>query len=191
MKGYSRLVSSCCIASPFPAKSYMSKRVLSTFLILVLASSTVFSFTFRNINLHRHDGKLQVVEACRIGVSKRSSNVRRHLFGFGGESDRKSKTWKPSEWSDSAEKDVLRQGATGATANMMENFKKTQQLGKKTAALVEELASTTVIGMGIERSIRLHLRLWFVAEHSSLTWPPAFVYHLFLHTNEFRKWSWG
>jgi len=61
-------------------------------------------------------------------------------------------------WNDNEEKDRKKaaeswlsnipdpgQGST-STAAMMENFKKSQQVGKRTAALMEELASTTITG---------------------------------------------
>eukprot|EP00590_Aulacoseira_subarctica_P003820 CAMPEP_0172419100 /NCGR_PEP_ID=MMETSP1064-20121228/5536_1 /TAXON_ID=202472 /ORGANISM="Aulacoseira subarctica , Strain CCAP 1002/5" /LENGTH=112 /DNA_ID=CAMNT_0013158383 /DNA_START=287 /DNA_END=625 /DNA_ORIENTATION=+ len=46
-------------------------------------------------------------------------------------------------------------GEVASTANMMENFKKSQQLGKKTAALVEELAAATVTGNGPGGKVRV------------------------------------
>lgn len=84
---------------------------------------------------------------CRTAdiVDNSSKEVKRYLFGFGG-GDKSSS--KRVDWQDMAESNLMRQGTgeVASTATMMENFKRSQQLGKKTASLMEELSAATVIG---------------------------------------------
>ncbi len=74
------------------------------------------------------------------------NGLRRYLFGFGGGEKSSSKR---VDWQDLAENNLMRQGTgeVASTATMMENFKRSQQLGKRMASLLEELAATTVTGL--------------------------------------------
>jgi hypothetical protein len=74
------------------------------------------------------------------------NGLRRYLFGFGGGEKSSSKR---VDWQDLADNNLMRQGTgeVASTATMMENFKRSQQLGKRMASLLEELSATTVTGL--------------------------------------------
>ena len=72
----------------------------------------------------------------------------RYLFGFGGGEKSGSKR---VDWQELADNTLMRQGTgeVASTATMMENFKRSQQLGKKMASLLEELSAATVTGLSL------------------------------------------
>lgn len=83
------------------------------------------------------------------------NGIKRYLFGFGGGEKSGSKR---VDWQDLADNTLMRQGTgeVASTATMMENFKRSQQLGKKMASLLEELSAATVTGLSL---LNIFLRL--------------------------------
>ena len=48
-----------------------------------------------------------------------------------------------------------RSGGMGNTASMMENFKKNQEIGKRTASILDELSTTRISGLGANGKVKV------------------------------------
>ena len=85
--------------------------------------------------------------------------VRRNLFWFGGGkkdgNDENDKDDDPNELSAMMGMENMQPGSMGGTASMMENFKQSQDLGKRTSALVQDLSSSTIEGTAADGKVRV------------------------------------
>lgn len=93
-----------------------------------------------------------------------SSIMIRSLFWFGGE-NREGKDKGGDGTYDNQKHDFvsmamdndnnMQTGTMGATASMIENFKQSQDLGKRTAALVQDLSTSTIEGSAADGKVRV------------------------------------
>ena len=85
--------------------------------------------------------------------------VRRNLFWFGGGkkegNDENDKDGDSNELSAIMGMENMQPGSMGGTASMMENFKQSQDLGKRTSALVQDLSSSTIEGSAADGKVRV------------------------------------
>lgn len=82
-----------------------------------------------------------------------------NLLWFGGNDDKKKKRRKDSS-NDTSSGDpnmepTVPTSGMGTTANTMENFKQSQELGKKTSALLQDLASVSVEGVAAKGKVKV------------------------------------
>jgi len=77
-----------------------------------------------------------------------------NLLWFGG-SDEKKKASKAKREEKKTDKSKQFSSKMGATATTMENFKQSQELGKKTNTLLQDLSSTTVEGSAAKGKIKV------------------------------------
>ncbi len=72
------------------------------------------------------------------------------LLWFGNDDKKKS-----NQNEDTTSEDKPKQSKMGSTAKTMENFKQSQELGKKTSALLNELSATSIEGVAARGKIRV------------------------------------
>ena len=87
-------------------------------------------------------------EGNKIG-SDQSQGTRMNLFWSGN--DKK----KEEEDSSKASQSAKQSSKMGSTATTMENFKQSQELGKKTGSLIQELSSIQVEGVAAKGKIKV------------------------------------
>jgi hypothetical protein len=116
--------------------------------LLMLLQQLLLAFGFSPPDLLRRavfkmDFKRPTHQGC-IAKAPTLTSTSLSLFGWGENKDDKDR--KKGQGLDSWLSDDPDQGNDANTASMMEQFKKSQQTGKRTASLMEDLASTTITG---------------------------------------------
>lgn len=111
-------------------------RLLSVSMILLITQT--LSFTAPSKFLWSQSQKLNT----------RNESSKLNLLSWFGNDDKKKEE-------ETNKYDKPKQSKMGSTAKTMENFKQSQELGKKTSALLNELSTTTVEGVGAKGKIKV------------------------------------
>ena len=94
-----------------------------------------------------------------LSLNRRKTSTALNLFWFGGNDETKKKRKEKSKdtSSDNSNLDTtVPTSGMGTTVNTMENFKQSQELGKKTSALLQELGSISVEGNAAKGKVKVY-----------------------------------